>query len=232
MFLEGITVSVNYSDYLDVSLTYAKPHFDRIIVVTHAKDKKTIRVCKKHKVKFVTSERFYLYGSSFNKGGAINDGLSALERRGWIIHFDSDVIFPPNMRKILEGMKKDLDVIYGCDRTDVKNQKEFEKALRKDFGKTNWTGQSLVGRAPYAGYFQMFSAKAPCLNQKSRKYVEFWYPDWPTAYFSDTLFCLKWPKQGSISKLRVIHLGVQMVNWEGRKTKLNEFRVPSKLAGV
>ncbi len=50
MYLEGVTVSVNYADFLDETLSRNLDHFDEFAVVTAADDRATQAVCQRHGV--------------------------------------------------------------------------------------------------------------------------------------------------------------------------------------
>ncbi len=50
LYLEGLTVSVNYADFLDETLSRNLDHFDEFAVVTAADDRATQAVCQRHGV--------------------------------------------------------------------------------------------------------------------------------------------------------------------------------------
>jgi hypothetical protein len=116
MYLEGIIVCVNYSDFLAHTLPNNKNHFNNLVVVTDTKDKKTKDLCEYYHVKCIQTDIFYENGNCFNKGAAINYALSQLERKDWVLHLDSDIYLPPLTRTILEKLELDKNKLYGADR--------------------------------------------------------------------------------------------------------------------
>ena len=116
MYLEGIIVCVNYSDFLAHTLPHNKTHFDNLIVITDTKDEKTKELCEYYHVRCIQTDIFYENGDSFNKGAAINYGLSQLEKKDWVIHLDADIYLPPLTRNILENIPLEPHKIYGADR--------------------------------------------------------------------------------------------------------------------
>lgn len=116
MYLEGIIVCVNYSDFLAHTLPHNKNQFNNLVVVTDTKDQKTKDLCDYYHVKCLQTDIFYQNGNSFNKGAAINFGLSHLERKDWVLHLDADIYLPPLTRTILENLKLEENKLYGADR--------------------------------------------------------------------------------------------------------------------
>jgi hypothetical protein len=80
-YLEGILTCVNYSDYLRITLPINKQIFDNLVVVTHHKDLDTQNLCKEFGVEYVLTDSFYKNDATFNKGAAINVGISALNKK-------------------------------------------------------------------------------------------------------------------------------------------------------
>ena len=76
----------------------------------------TQRLCEYHHVQCVVTDAFYTNGDKFNKANGINEGLKALTKKEWVIHFDSDVYLPPLTRNILENIDLNSDTLYGVDR--------------------------------------------------------------------------------------------------------------------
>lgn len=116
MYLEGIIICVNYSDFLAHTLPHNKSHFDNLLVVTDTKDEKTKWLCEYYNVRCIQTDIFYSNGDKFNKGAAINEGLKHLNKTGWVLHLDSDMYLPPKTRHILNNLELDITKIYGCDR--------------------------------------------------------------------------------------------------------------------
>ena len=124
MKIEAVTVSVNYSDYLSQIISN-KEKLDTWVIVTNEDDYKCIRLCKDNKLDYILSDRFYKNGAIFAKGRGINDGISFLTKKDWILHLDSDVLLPDNFRDILTLKVNDRNSLYWS-RRYLQNGKEFK----------------------------------------------------------------------------------------------------------
>ena len=120
MYLEGLTVCVNYADFLDETLTANLDHFDEFAVVTARDDRATQAVCDRHGVICVKTDVHREDPlDRFNKGLMINLGLAHLRNRGWLLHLDADIVLPDRLRFILNKSRLDEDCLYGADRMNV-----------------------------------------------------------------------------------------------------------------
>lgn len=234
--LEAVTVCVNYSDFLAVTLPHNKGLFDRFVVVTDTQDLDTKRVCDENGVKCIQTDVFYEDGNPLNKAKGINKGLEWLDTDAWILHFDADCLLPPLTRAVLSRLPLDPKGIYGIDRLMCKSYHEFEKYtnnpthIHQDYCYINLTAFPLgrrlgeyynTGYTPI-GFWQMWNPK------KSHVY------EYPTEHGcvdrSDVLFAKKFCRyhRHLIPELACIHLesedAPQGTNWKGRKSK--KFKAP------
>jgi hypothetical protein len=70
---------------------------------------------------------------NFNKDAAINQGFGHFQYHGWRMHLDSDIVLPPNFRRILfNHTELDRNCIYGMDRIDVIGADELERIFLRD----------------------------------------------------------------------------------------------------
>ena len=231
LFLEGLTVCVDYADFLDVTLTANLDHFDEFVVVTSTTDKATQGVCAKHGVTCVKTD---IYKEDpldkFNKGLMINMGLAHLRHRGWIVHLDADVALPDRMRFMLNKMRLDVDAIYGADRFNVVGKKKWEEIQKTNEGQRQYHHYYLVngpslplgarlvhneyGYCPI-GYFQMWNSKYNHYRYHSSQ---------GSAEHTDVLFALQWPAQKRLllPGFFVYHLESESAkmgaNWTSRTT--------------
>ena len=237
MYLEGIIICVNYSDFLAHTLPHNRNHFDNLIVVTDTKDKKTKELCEFYHVKCIQTDIFYENGDSFNKGAAINYGLSHLENKEWVIHLDADIYLPPLTRNILENLPLESHKIYGADRLMCPSYEKWMEFLNNPQKiQEGWVYIHLdsfpigVRLAEYnnknggyepIGYFQLWNPKDSGVF------------NYPTQHDycdrTDVLQCKKFARQNRelLPEIVVIHLESEGLsvdsmgkNWKGRKTKL------------
>jgi hypothetical protein len=117
MHLSYVTVSVDYSDYLAITLRHNRPHFDDMIVVTAPRDRATQELCAREGVRCVVTDAFYHpFGVAFNKGAGLNAGLAALKEPQWVAIFDADTFVHPTFRQDLEALPLDIEWLYGTER--------------------------------------------------------------------------------------------------------------------
>jgi hypothetical protein len=156
LYLEGVTVSVNYADFLDETLTANLDHFDEFCVVTAHDDRATQAVCDRHGVICVkTDVHRELLGPGggldrFNKGLMINLGLAHLRHRGWLLHLDADIVLPDRLRFMLNKSRLDDDCLYGADRVNVIGRENWEAIKQSGHLARQYQYRYLVGPAVHA----------------------------------------------------------------------------------
>ena len=229
MFIEAVTICVNFSDVLAHTLPLNKRHFDRMVVVSDTGDTATWALCRHHHVQCITTDEFYRAEHAFNKGRGINAGLDALAKTDWLVHLDADIVLPPRSREILEGVAGlEQANIYGIDRMMCPSFEAWIDHL------TNPTCQhadeifvvpepfpmgsrvAKLGDEGYVpiGFFQLWHASAGHLT----------YPiEHGTAGRTDMLFAMQWARRNRVllPELIGIHLEGRidegMRNWRGRQ---------------
>lgn len=235
MYLEGITVCVNYSDFLAQTLPHNKNQFNNFIVITDTKDLDTKKVCEYHNVRCVQTDIFYEDGNFFNKGAAINYGLSLLEQKGWVLHLDADIYMPPMTRTILEKLPLEPHKIYGADRLMCPSYEDWIKFIESPRHiQEGWIFIHLDS-------FPMGTRVAEYMNHNSGwepiGYFQLWNPKgsgvtvYPTKHDycdrTDVLHCKKFERKNRelLPEIVVIHLDSESgetnmgKNWKGRKTR-------------
>jgi Glycosyl transferase family 2 len=229
MIIECVIVSKNYSDFLAHTIAENLTQVDRMVVVTHPDDKATQALCNKFGVDCLETEVMHDDGDSFNKGRAINLGLSHLRHEGWLMHLDADILLPHNFKKMLKHARLDEKCIYGADRLNVKSYEHWLENKHKTIPQHQWRylvvpptefpiGARLLhqeyGWCPI-GYTQIWHAST------RRKYPIIS----GSAEHSDVLFAVQWARRNRIllPEFFVYHLESEPVamgaNWNGRKTK-------------
>lgn len=232
MKLEAVTVCINYSDFLRYTLPNNRRFFDKYVVVTSTEDKETQKLCKELHVTCVKIKRDKLVELD-SKGLAINKGLEALDRDGWVLHLDSDIWLPPLTRTILNNLSLKTDCIYGTDRFMCESYEEWMKFLEAEEFKDihyEWVyldtakfklGPRMIqyydeGYWPI-GFFQLWHPNG------SKHHT---YPNSKVGYDrDDVLHMKKWPKgkRVFIPDFIPVHLSSEHhekgQNWNGRATK-------------
>jgi len=232
--IEAIITCVNYSDILAHTLPLNYRQFDRTVVVTSPEDKGTQRVVDYYTgAEKCVTDAFRSHWGEFRKGSAINEGLKKLDKDGWILHLDADIILPPNFRDVLERADLDTSMIYGVDRAEFKSYEDWQRFYGSPephtqgngfFIHTHHHGQQLGTRVAFQhfggyipiGFFQLWHAD-------SKHFV---YPSGHTdAGREDSVFPTHWPrsKRALIPEIVVYHLESESaemgINWKGRKSK-------------
>ena len=228
--VEAVVVCDNYSDFLSKCLPANKHIFDRIVVVTSPEDHKTQRICEWNHVECVRTDALNSRWKEFHKGKGINVGLDKLNKHGWVVHLDADILLPPQTRQILENADLDPRDLYGIDRFIVKGyekyarfqdtprlQHECDSYIHVDafpIG-TRVMSKEAGGYIPI-GFFQMWN---PAVSGVLR------YPEQHTdAGRGDMLFAKEWPRRRRqfIPELIGYHLesldSSMEANWHGRTT--------------
>lgn len=203
--MKAIMVSVDYGDILNLTLPRNKHHFDEVMVVTSSKDKETQRIANKNKVNLFVTDSFYSDGAIFNKWRAMEEGLDAFGREGWLSIMDADVIWP---QKVNKRLKKGN--IYSPGRCILK---DIHIPLPKE---NVWQSlpRHIYDEYSFAGYTFIFHADDSYLPEPP------WHEiDWSHAGGADTLLQQRWPQSHKIRlHWSVLHLGPPCKNWCGRAT--------------
>lgn len=223
----GITVCVEYSDLLAVTLERNREHFDRVLVVTTYEDTETHRVVQTMpNCEWFTTEAFYRNGAAFNKGLAIEEALEAirgfgwLRQSGWLCSFDADILMPRRMP--LPLLRK--NTLYAPWRRilpDPTRWRDYEN-------EATWPSLERYEETwEFAGAFLLFNVNAPHLRGKWP-----WFGvNWKHAGGYDSDFYYSWPAAKRFRMdFDVLHLGEHGRNWFGRTTPMLDGRLPEHAA--
>jgi len=241
MKIEAISVCVNYSDYLKVSLPINKQIVDNIIIVTRSDDFETINTCKENNVKCIATDEFNNHPSGFNKFKGINKGLEILDKDGWILFLDCDIVLDPLSRRVFDNLKLDPTCLYGCDRVNCIGYDNW--LTRKSLVYENWllTSGSMELGARICQYYGQQGDNGRFAGWKPLGFFQLAHPSSFIEYPTDTegydradmVFANKYSrdKRVFIPELIVIHLesyGAKMGdNWKGRITlPFNQKKTP------
>lgn len=234
MKLEAVIVCSSYGDFLEHTLPNTLQFVDKAVVVTTPEDKHTQAICNRYGVDCIDTKVFFEDGDKFNKGRAINLGLSHLRQDEWIMHIDADVMLPHRFRDLLGRAKLNPKNIYGADRLNTGSyeswiahqaktipqyQYKFLVGAPKEFPIGSRLIHNEYGYCPI-GFFQLWH------KSENRKYPI----NQGSAEHTDVLFAVQWPRENRVllPELFVFHLESEAAamgaNWQGRKTK--PFGVP------
>ena len=197
--LDVIIVSVNYNDFLLVSLGHNEKIFENITVVTSSSDFLCQKICKKFGVNCVVTDIMYENDAVFNKGKAINEGIKSISNPDYILLLDADILVMENID--IDAL--DEKTLYTSDRYFIKDYATYEAYISGKIGKDDFILENDKG----FGFFQLFN-----------------YSKWKTfpessedASTSDIQFRDKFYLKKGIDN-KVFHIGDDS-NWKGRKSK-------------
>ena len=203
--IDVIIVSVDYNDFLPITLENNTKIFENITVVTSINDTECQKICERFNVNCVVTERMYENGAVFNKGKAINEGIKSLLNPNWILLLDADIIVPESFHESFKNNYTNINSLYVCNRVMFK---EYQSYLNWKSG-TGLKGQ--VSRLNGIGYFQLFNINSNCLQRII-------YPENSNnAAGSDISFRNRFTEKVDL-EIESIHLGISYQNWNGRKT--------------
>jgi hypothetical protein len=212
--LECVVVCDKFSDLLSQTLPNNKFLFDKMVVITAPEDKLTRKICEFHHVQCIPTDELNSRWGEFHKGKAINVGLDALDKDGWVIHTDADMWYPPQTRILLQQAELDPTMIYGCDRFIVKGKQAWNDFLEKPVLQHEANAYIHLNAFPIGtrvmhdfaqgwlpiGFMQLWH----CIGSGVYTYPT----EHTTAGRGDTIFSQKWPraKRGFLPELVGYHL--------------------------
>lgn len=198
--IDVIIVSVNYNDFLLISLENNFKIFENITVVTSSSDFLCQKICEKFGINCVVTDVMYDDGALFNKGKAINEGIKSISNPDYILLLDADIIIMDEID--VDSLKE--DVLYTSDRYIIFDYDSYRGYLSGDINKNNFILEENKG----FGFFQLFNY---AMN------VE--YPELSKdASRDDLVFRDKFDPYEKIDNT-ILHLGVIEFNWQIRKAK-------------
>jgi GR25 family glycosyltransferase involved in LPS biosynthesis len=203
--LDVIIISVNYNDYLVVSLSNNVKIFENITVVTSPDDLMCQKICEKFGVNCLVTDVMYENGANFNKGKAINKGIESIVDPNFILLLDADIVITDkiDIDELID------DNLYISDRWICRDYNFYKRFIDgeieiSDIGKCE-NNKGL-------GFFQLFNINNNSID-KSKVFPEIS----DDAAWSDLMFRDKFTKRQTI-KNDIIHLGDPYMNWNGRRT--------------
>jgi len=202
--IDVIITSVNYNDFLILSLENNTKYFENITVVTSNDDKICQDICENYGVKCITTDVFYEDGFKFNKGKAINVGIESIINPEFILLLDADII----VTNKIELTNLEPDTLYTSDRWICYNHFQYER-WRK--GETQVNNLPKYERDNGYGFFQLF-------NFNNSIGINRYNDELENSSHPDLKFSSYFPKKQTID-VDIIHLGYVKKNWDGRKSE-------------
>ena len=191
----GLTVSVDYTDLLRVTMPSIKAAVDHLFVITKEHDD-VLDLCRDTDTSTMTYNGWHKDGAKFNKSGAIAAAQEYIHEAypdAWVAIIDADVVLPPTLKQSTEEAS-DKQALYSLTRVDYHTPQKYRD------------NQATYYAFPFSGYCQIYH----------RKDVR--YPAWShTASHCDCFFrdqFATWIRLPGIAA----HLGRDQQNWCGRKS--------------
>ena len=214
--MRAILVCVDYSDYLAITMPYNRHHFEDVLIVTSLNDEKTRELAQKQDCQVYSTDSFYDDGAQFNKWKALEQGLDAFGRQGWLCIMDADVLWPKSINQ--EYIEGNLYTPFRRMMTDlsqpIPQESEWNK-LPRHHVTTEWSG-----------FTQIFHANDRALGQAP------WHQtNWKHAGGADSFFQAQWRADRKIRpNWECLHLGEAGRNWCGRVTGFLDGTIPVESA--
>jgi predicted GH43/DUF377 family glycosyl hydrolase len=202
--IDVIITSVNYNDFLILSLENNTKYFENITVVTSNEDTMCQNICKSFGVKCITTNVFYEDGFKFNKGRAINVGIESIVNPEFILILDADII----VTNKIELNDLENDTLYTSDRWICYNHFQYERWEKKELPIDSLPKYE---KDNSYGFFQLF-------NFNNTLGIN-WYPgELENSSHPDLKFSSYFEKKQTID-VDIIHLGDVKKNWDGRTSE-------------
>lgn len=194
----GLVTSVNYDDFLKLTLPTTCNICDKVYVLTKEGDP-SIAVARDNSCMVMEYDGWEEDGACFNKSGALRAGQEYLHDKhpdDWIVLADADILLPDSLGNSIRSDATDLSAMYSVARIDYATPQRYR--------------ENRPGYYPFtfSGYCQIYHASTQWL-------YPFWSKD---AGMCDCLFrdCFtKWIRLPGIAR----HFGSDHVNWAGRKSE-------------
>jgi hypothetical protein len=223
--MEAIIVSVNYGDFLSITLPQNKKYFDEILVITTSDDLLTKQVCAENNVACIESNKFYENGAKFNKGAALSESFSKLRYKDWVCVLDADCLLNDSFLEKFDKNTRNIEPFYGGGRTFIYSYEDYMDYLNglkklSDFDYYEGKGN---------GYMQLFNLNSQVAKSEP---LETLYPSNSENVLIDIIFLKKFcptiEKDPNLIDLGidVIHLGLHSVfkNGRGEEARFDYFK--------
>lgn len=191
----GLTISVNYSDYLEQTIKHNRELFDKYYIGTIREDTATLALAQKYDAHTLCyDELLKANGAVFNKSGILHHlqiMAHTAHKSHWMLVHDSDCIICLDKSEVVDNNK-----LYGALRLNYPTYNDY----------TNSRSYRYFNHGH--GYFQLYYQK---------NYI---YDNWSyDCGYCDIGFKSLWKTNYELlQSSSVEHLGPAYINWQGRKT--------------
>ena len=187
----GITISVNFSSLLELTMPINLHHFAKWYIITDQKDKNTTTLCHHFDPEVVECQYFDFQenGKLLNKGGALRLGqiTAHLDHPdAWYLILDADILLPDNLKEFLTSLDYARDTLYGVEA-------RYDFASISEVKSNNY--QEYIHGDKFTGFFQLY-------GDANKYYTSSYSLDKCDDLFRETFSVKKY-----ISGLHVHHLG-------------------------
>jgi len=196
MRIFGIVTCVDYSGFLEKSLSIWQAGLDKLVVVTSQEDNRTQQLLDSPEYSQVIlhpTNAFWQDGALFNKAAALEEAYITLRTSAdeWVLFFDADVIPPTGWRQDIEEIGQlELGCIYGA----IRRTEDYR----------------LIRDTELAGFFQLWHRRDPVVQTLPL------LGSWHNASGYDSAFATRWPKTNQrCAPISLIHQGNVGRNWCG-----------------
>jgi len=202
--LDVVIVSVNYNDYLSLTLEENIKVFNNITVVTSESDYECQNICNTFDVNYIISEDI-LKDGLINKSIGINKGIKSLNNPDWILVLDADVVVKDKIN--IEGLDK--RTLYTNSRWIINNINDYNLFKIGEKKLTDFKFEKDKG----IGFFQLFN------YEFKNKYTDSNWGRYSESTWSDVAFKREFKNIEGL-ELKTIHIGKPYQKWN--KVEINK----------
>jgi hypothetical protein len=209
MIIHGLTVCVEYAEFLAVGLFRWLDSLESLTIVTAPHDEETRALARVDpRIAIVVTDLFYRDGAAFNKGRAMEAARQGMPWTDWILLFDADVVPPADWGRQVAAAHPDPQALHGAYRFDG------DRHDLDDRGQP-----SCAHDVPGVGYFQLFHSADPHVQTApGESLID---TQWRHAGNYDNRLMDRWRSAGIRVRalpFRLAHIG-ERENWFGRGTR-------------
>ncbi len=211
MKINGLIVSVDYSEFLRVSVPRWIGDLESLTIVTSQKDEATQEIARSHGCRLAVTDLFYRDGATFNKGRAMEWARRHVAKwEDWFLFIDADIIPPRDFIVPIVRAKPEVGFLYSAWRHQAPSLKAVDAPGLPRI-RTDGLG---------VGYFQLFHTSDPAVTG-AIPLIDTW---WLHAGNYDNRFMDRWrgpdrpDRRRLIEGLELVHVGPRD-NWWGKGRK-------------